>query len=43
MNRLYIHDKYNRDLLQKAIDTPALPEDWREYLTAKMQRTAVET
>ena len=32
MNRLYVEEKYNRDLLGKAIATPALPEDWREYL-----------
>ena len=43
MNKLYIHDKYNRELLQKAIGTPALPEDWREYFAARMQRTAIET
>ena len=43
MNKLYIHDKYNRELLQKAIGTSALPEDWREYFTARMQRTAVQT
>ena len=32
MNRLFSEDKYNRDLLEKAIATPALPEDWRDYL-----------
>src|ERR1700677_5354943 len=31
MNRLIARDRYNRDLLQKAISTPAMPESWREY------------
>lgn len=36
MNRLFSEDKYNRDLLEKAIATPALPEDWRDYLLKRM-------
>jgi MOSC domain-containing protein YiiM len=31
MNRLFVEDKYNARLLEKAIATPALPEDWRDY------------
>ena len=31
MNRLLVLDKYNPDLLRKAIDTPALPEAWRTF------------
>lgn len=31
MNRLFVRDRYNRDLLEKAIATAALPESWREY------------
>ena len=31
MNRLFAEDKYNASLLEKAIATPALPEDWRDY------------
>jgi MOSC domain-containing protein YiiM len=27
MNRLYVREKYNRTLLEKAINSPALPED----------------
>ena len=43
MNRLFSEDKYNRELLEKAIATPALPEDWRDYLTKRMPGgTAVE-
>lgn len=43
MNRLFSEDKYNRELLEKAIATPALPEDWRDYLAKRMPgATAVE-
>ena len=31
MNRLFSEDKYNAKLLESAIATPALPEDWRDY------------
>ncbi len=40
MNRLFFHEKYNRDLLQKAIATAALPEDWREYLSPRLNGQA---
>ncbi len=44
MNRLFSEDKYNRELLEKAIATPALPEDWRDYLLKRMPgATAVES
>jgi MOSC domain-containing protein YiiM len=36
MNKLFFRDKYNHDLLQKAIATPALPEDWREYFLPRL-------
>jgi MOSC domain-containing protein YiiM len=36
MNHLYVQEKYNRDLLQKAIATAALPEDWREYFLPRL-------
>jgi MOSC domain-containing protein YiiM len=36
MNRLFVQEKYNRDLLQKAIATAALPEDWREYFLPRL-------
>jgi MOSC domain-containing protein YiiM len=35
MNQLFVEDKYNRGLLDKALATPALPEDWREYLAQR--------
>lgn len=43
MNRLYAEDKYNIELLRKAIATPALPEDWREYLRKRLNATPVES
>jgi MOSC domain-containing protein YiiM len=43
MNRLFVREKYNRHLLQKAIATAALPEDWREYLLPRLNRPAVHT
>lgn len=43
MNRLFVRDKYNCDLLQKAIDTAALPQDWREYFAERQQTSTVRT
>lgn len=45
MNWLFAEDKYNRDLLEKAIATPALPEDWRDYFVKRLpgQNTGVRT
>ncbi|HSY93534.1 MAG TPA: MOSC domain-containing protein [Candidatus Binatus sp.] len=42
MNRLFVREKYNQDLLRKAVRTPALPEDWREYLSERLQRTLAQ-
>jgi MOSC domain-containing protein YiiM len=36
MNRLFTSERYNRALLQKAIGTPALPEDCREYFLPRL-------
>lgn len=36
MNHLFVEEKYNHDLLEKAIATPALPEDWRDYLRKRL-------
>jgi MOSC domain-containing protein YiiM len=41
MNRLYVEEKYSRELLDKAIATPALPEDWREYLKKRLDGSPV--
>lgn len=43
MNRLYVDDKYNVELLNKAIATPALPEDWRDYLRKRLVGAPVES
>ncbi len=43
MNLLYVEEKYNQVLLEKAIATPALPEDWREYLKKRLSGTPVES
>jgi len=42
MNTLFARDRYNRDLLQKALHTAALPEDWRKYFAPRLQRLAAE-
>ncbi|HKT89851.1 MAG TPA: MOSC domain-containing protein [Candidatus Sulfotelmatobacter sp.] len=43
MNRLYAEDKYNVEVLNKAIATPALPEDWRDYLRKRLIGAPVES
>jgi MOSC domain-containing protein YiiM len=40
MNRLFVRDKYNHDLLQKAIETAELPETWREYFLPRLRVSA---
>jgi MOSC domain-containing protein YiiM len=42
MNRLFVHERYNRELLQKAIATPELPESWREYFVPRLRGPAVK-
>ena len=37
MNRLFVQEKYNHDLLRKAIATDALPESWREYFLPRLK------
>jgi MOSC domain-containing protein YiiM len=41
MNRLFVRERYNRDLLQKAIATAALPESWREYFLPRLKGPAI--
>ncbi|MGO9087955.1 MAG: MOSC domain-containing protein [Candidatus Sulfotelmatobacter sp.] len=36
MNHLFLEEKYSRTLLEKAIATAALPEDWREYFLQRL-------
>jgi MOSC domain-containing protein YiiM len=40
MNRVIVHDRYDHDLLQKAIDTPELPDSWREYFLPRLSGPA---
>lgn len=40
MNRLFVDDKYNQELLNKAMTSPALPEDWRDYLRKRLAGNA---
>ena len=41
MNVLFSEDRYNRTLLEKAIATRALPEDWRDYFQKRVTDTPV--
>ena len=41
MNRLFLREKYNHSLLQKAIATDVLPEAWREYFLPRLSGPAV--
>jgi MOSC domain-containing protein YiiM len=43
MNRVIVRDRYNRGLLQKAIATPALPEEWREYFLPRLKEPAIHS
>jgi MOSC domain-containing protein YiiM len=38
LNRLFVDDRYNRELLDKALAAAALPEDWRDYLAQRLTR-----
>jgi MOSC domain-containing protein YiiM len=40
MNRLFARDRYNQQLLHKAIATAPMPEHWREYLSERLRRPA---
>ena len=39
MNRLFVPEKYNRTLLEKALATSALPQDWHDYLSRRLPGT----
>lgn len=41
MNRLFARERYNRALLEKAIHSPSLPEEWREYLLPRLAPASV--
>ena len=35
---LYSRDKHNLDLMRRAIEVEALPEDWRDYFQHRLTR-----
>ena len=41
MNHVFANDHYNRELLDKAIATPALPEDWRDHFEKRLRSIPV--
>jgi len=41
MNRLFVSEKYNRELLQRALNTASLPEEWREYFSRRLDAQSV--
>jgi MOSC domain-containing protein YiiM len=43
MNRLFTRERYNRDLLQKALSTTALPEAWRDYFDRRLKAATNQT
>jgi MOSC domain-containing protein YiiM len=43
MNRLFVGEKYDHDLLRKAIATAPLPEAWREYFLPRLQGHTVNS
>ncbi|HTS35426.1 MAG TPA: MOSC domain-containing protein [Candidatus Solibacter sp.] len=40
MNRLFVEDKFNPELIEKALQTAALPEDWRDYFSHRAAEKA---
>lgn len=40
MNQLLFRDRYNRELLEKAIGSTALPKEWREHFLPRLNRLA---
>jgi MOSC domain-containing protein YiiM len=42
INRVYAHDRYNRELLEKAIATPALPQEFRDYYAHRLAASGVQ-
>jgi MOSC domain-containing protein YiiM len=43
LNRVIVRDRYNRDLLQKAMATADLPETWHEYFLPRLQEPAIQS
>lgn len=43
MNQLIATDRFDRALLEKAIATPALPEEWRDHFSERLDRIIKST
>lgn len=43
MNHLFANDRYNTELITKALATPALPVDWRDYFEKRRRETPVSS
>jgi len=41
MNRLFSADLYNRELIDKAVASSALPEDWKDYFRKRIPSPVV--
>jgi MOSC domain-containing protein YiiM len=39
ITRLYVHDKHNTELLQRAIAVDALPDSWKDYFQQQLRQT----
>ena len=42
MNRVLVRDRYNRELLDKALATKALPEHWRAYFSERLNASVAK-
>jgi len=36
IDRLFVRERYDRDLLQKALNTAAVPNEWRQYFSRRL-------
>lgn len=43
INRLYVFEKHNQALLERAIQLPALPLGWRQHFVQRLQEARSET
>ena len=43
MNVLFAEDKYNRSLIDKALATAALPQDWRDFFSKRLSPESTVT
>jgi len=43
MNHVFANDRYNTELITKAMATPALPQDWREHFEKRLKAMSVSS